>query len=162
MAAIAQRWHALFPDSDFGLLPYDTDIQLFYSKEETLLETAALATGIAIFISCLGLFGLSTLLTHQRAKEIAIRKVMGASVANILSMLARDFVRLVLIATALAAPVAWYSMRQWLQGFAYKVELSWWLFILTWVLATILALLTIGMQSLKAASRNPVRSLQSP
>lgn len=162
MAAIAQRWHALFPDSDFGLLPYDTDIQLFYSKEETLLETAALATGIAIFISCLGLFGLSTFLTHQRAKEIAIRKVMGASIANILSMLARDFVRLVLIATALAAPVAWYSMRQWLQGFAYKVELSWWLFILTGVLATILALLTIGMQSLKAASRNPVRSLQSP
>ena len=115
----------------------------------------------AIFVACLGLFGLSLFTTTQRTKEMGLRKVLGASVLQIVGLLSKDFLRLVLIAFFMAAPVAWFTMHKWLEDFAYKVAIEWWMFVLAGVLSTSVALLTVSFQSIKAALMNPVRSLRS-
>ena len=120
-----------------------------------------LAAAVAVVISCLGLFGLSTLTTYQRIKEIGIRKVLGATVGNIVALLSKDFVKLVLIAIIIASPVAWYLMDKWLQDFAYKISIQWWMFALAGVSAIIIALLTVSFQSVRAALMNPVKTLKS-
>lgn len=109
----------------------------------------------------MGLLGLTMLFARQRTKEIGIRKVLGASVASVVALLSRDFVRLVIIAIVIAAPIAWYVMNQWLQDFAYRIDIRWWMFALAGLLAITVALLTVGFQSLKAALMNPVKSLRS-
>lgn len=116
---------------------------------------------LAIFVSCLGLFGLATFTAEQRTKEIGIRKVLGASIVGITALLSSSFLKLVLLAIALAAPVAYYGMNLWLQDFAYRIELQWWVFVLAGVLAMLIAFLTVGWQSVKAALANPVESLRS-
>jgi len=116
---------------------------------------------VAILISCLGLFGLATYTAEQRTKEIGIRKVLGASVTGIVSMLSKDFLKLVLIATIIAWPLAWYVMQQWLQNFAYRTSFSWWIFALAGALAVFIALLTVSFQAIKAAVANPVKALRS-
>ncbi len=118
-------------------------------------------TGIAILICCLGLYGLVSFTVGQRTKEIGIRKVLGASVASIVALLSHDFLKLVLIAIAIASPVAWYAMNQWLADFAYKIDIGWWIFVLAGGLAMSIALLTVSFQSVKAALMNPVKSLRS-
>ena len=118
-------------------------------------------SGMAIFIACLGLFGLATFTADQRTKEIGVRKVLGASVASIVALLSKDFLKLVLIAIVIASPIAWYAMHRWLQDFAYKVDIEWWVFAVAGLLAVGIALLTVSFQSIKAALMNPVKSLRS-
>jgi len=116
---------------------------------------------MAIFISCLGLFGLTSFSADQRKKEIGIRKVLGASVASIIQLLSKEFLRLVLIAIIIATPVAWWSMSKWLQTFNYRIAISWWMFAIAGLLAVIIALATVGYQAMKAAISNPVKSLKT-
>jgi len=123
-----------------------------------LLNTA---TVIAILISCLGLFGLAAFATTQRTKEIGIRKVLGASVKQIVGLLSKDFIKLVLIAIIIASPIAYYFMNQWLQDFAYRINIEWWIFALAGIIAIAIALLTVSYQAIKAAIANPVKSLRT-
>ncbi len=112
-------------------------------------------------IACLGLFGLAAFTTHQRTKEIGVRKVLGASVTSIVALLSKDFLRLVLIAIMIASPIAWYAMSRWLQDFAYKIDIGWWVFVVAGALATLVAFATVSFQSIKAALMNPVKSLRT-
>ena len=116
---------------------------------------------LAIFISCLGLLGLASYSTMQRTKEIGIRKVMGASVSNILNLLSKDFLLLVIISFFVAAPVAWYFMSEWLKDFHYRTDIGWWVFAVAGVLAVIIAVGTISFMAVKAAVANPVKSLRT-
>ena len=132
-----------------------------YSTEERFGTLFVCLAITAILISCLGLFGLSIFSTAQRTKEIGVRKVLGASVGSVVTLLAQDFLKLVLIAIVIASPVAWYAMDKWLQSFAYKIDITWWVFALAGLLAVGIALLTVSFQSVKAALTNPVKSLRS-
>jgi putative ABC transport system permease protein len=138
----------------------DQQWDLFYQEDkirETIFFIVAMLT---ILIACLGLFGLATYAAEQRIKEIGIRKVLGASVTSIVSMLSRDFLKLVLIASVVAFPVAWWAMSRWLQDFAYHINIGWWIFAISGSLALLIALLTISLQAIKAATSNPVKSLR--
>ena len=119
------------------------------------------ATGFAIFVACLGLLGLSLFATIQRTKEIGVRKVLGASVSNIVMLISKDFILLVVIALLVASPIAWYIMNRWLQDFVYRIHISWWVFLLAGALAVFIALATISYQAIKAAVANPVKSLRT-
>ena len=132
-----------------------------YKAEERLAKILTSFTVLAIVIACLGLFGLITFMAMQRTKEIGIRKTLGASVQNIVRLLSVDFVLLVVIAVVIASPVAWYFMHKWLQDFAYRINISWWIFLVSGLMAIVIALLTISMQSIKAATANPVQSLRT-
>ena len=116
---------------------------------------------LAFLIACLGLFGLVTYAAEQRMREIGIRKVLGASVSNIAGMLSTDFLKLVIISAVIAFPLAWWTMNKWLQGFAYRINISWWVFIIAGILALFIALITVSFQSIKAAIANPVKSLRT-
>jgi len=116
---------------------------------------------LTIIIACLGLFGLATYAAEQRIKEIGIRKVLGAGVSSIVTMLSKDFIRLVLIAATIAFPVAWWAMDQWLREFAYRINIEWWMFAAAASLAIVIALATVSFQAVKAAIANPVKSLRS-
>lgn len=115
---------------------------------------------MAIFIACFGLFGLASYAAEQRTKEIGIRKVLGASVSGIIGLLSKDFVKLVLLANLIAWPLAWYAMNKWLQSFAFRVEVEWWVFALAGGLALLISLLTVSTQAIKAALANPVEALR--
>ncbi len=154
-------WKQTYPNASFDYTFYDDMIEQFYSSERNTARIVNLATIIAILISCLGLFGLATLTAFQRTKEIGVRKVLGASVASIVALLSKDFLKLVLIAIVIASPIAWYAMTWWLQDFAYKIDIEWWVFALAGLLAVGIALLTVSFQSVKAALMNPVKSLRS-
>jgi putative ABC transport system permease protein len=117
--------------------------------------------GLAIIISCLGLFGLASYSAEKRIKEVGIRKVLGASVQNIVGMLSKDFLKYVLIAAVIAWPLAWFSIYKWLQDYAYRIHISWWIFLLAVLLAMLIALITISYQAIKAAIANPVKSLRT-
>ena len=119
------------------------------------------AGGISIFLACLGLLGLTMLSVVNRTKEIGIRKVLGATVMNIAGLLSKDFVKLVVLALVIASPLAWYFMNEWLQGFAYRIQINWLLFVLIGMAAVTLASATIGFQAVKAAMANPVKSLRT-
>jgi ABC-type antimicrobial peptide transport system permease subunit len=116
---------------------------------------------LAILISCLGLFGLSAYTAERRTKEIGIRKVLGASVTGITGLLTKDFMILVLLSALIAFPVAWWAMTKWLQGYAYRIDINWWVFVLAGATAMLIALVTISFQSVKAALSNPVKSLRT-
>ncbi len=119
------------------------------------------ATGLAVFISCLGLSGLVIYTTTQRTKEIGVRKVLGASIAQIVTLISRDFIVLVILAFVIAAPLAWIGMDKWLENFAYRTEISWWIFLSGGLVMIFIALITLSFQTIKAAMMNPVKSLRS-
>ena len=119
------------------------------------------ATGLAVFISCLGLLGLVIYTTTQRTKEIGVRKVLGASVTQIVSMITKDFIVLVLFAFVIAAPLAWIGMHRWLQNFSYRTEISWWIFLVGVISMVLVAALTLSFQTIRAATMNPVKSLRT-
>lgn len=144
---------------EYGFVDQELDNQ--YRREERTGQVMGYFSGLAILISCLGLLGLATFNAEQRIKEIGVRKVLGASVTSIVALLSKDFLRLVLIAIVIASPIAWYVMNKWLQDFAYKVTIEWWVFALAGTLAIAIALLTVSFQSIKAALVNPVKSLRS-
>lgn len=155
---LVKRFNSDYPFSYHFL---DEAYETLYHREQQVSVLINYFGGLAILISCLGLFGLATFTAEQRTKEIGIRKVLGASVGSLIALLSTTYLKLVLIAFIIASPVAYYVMSQWLTGFAYRVDLSWWIFGLAGLLATGIALLTVSFQSMKAALVNPVRSLRS-
>lgn len=132
-----------------------------YSSEEKLSRLLLIFTALAIFIGCMGLFGLAAFSAKQRVKEIGIRKVVGASVLNITAMLSKNFLRPVFIATVIAFPIAWWGMHKWLEDFEFRITISWWIFAVAGILSLLIALLTVGTQAIKAATANPVNSLRT-
>ena len=158
---VEQLWHRQFPNKPFTYEFLDDTFNRTYQVEARTGKVFGLFAGLAIFISCLGLFGLVTFTAEARTKEIGVRKVLGASVVSLVSLLSKDFLKLILMAIVIAAPIAWYAMNQWLQSFAYKIAIDWWIFALAGLLAVGIALLTISFQSIKAALMNPVKSLRS-
>ena len=158
---VEQFWHEQFPDKPFTYAFLDDTFNRTYQTEVRTGRVFGLFAGLAVFICCLGLLGLVTFMAEQRTKEIGIRKVLGASVTGIVLLLSTDFLRLILIALIIATPVAWWVMNKWLQGFAYKIAVDWWIFLLAGGLVITLALVTTSLQSIKAALVNPVKSLRN-
>ncbi|MBA4166008.1 MAG: ABC transporter permease [Chitinophagaceae bacterium] len=156
-----KTWKQFLPDTPFDYQFMDDNIAKLYLAQDRQGTLFSIFTGIAIFIACLGLFGLSSFTITQRFKEIGIRKVLGASVSGIVSLLSKDFLRLVGIAAVIACPVAWYAMGKWLMDFAYRIQMSWWIFPAAAMLAAVIALATISVLTFKAATTNPVKSLRS-
>jgi ABC-type antimicrobial peptide transport system permease subunit len=139
----------------------DETFRAQYLTEERTLTLAKYFAWLTILISCLGLFGLAAFDTERRTKEIGIRKVLGANTKSLIALLSKDFLKLVVIAIILASPVAYYLMNKWLQDFAYKVDIGWWIFVVAGALALLIALLTVSFQAIKAAIANPVKSLRT-
>ncbi|GAB4032960.1 ABC transporter permease [Spirosoma jeollabukense] len=158
---IEKTWKQLFPDDVYQYTFLNESLAKNYIIEQLIFDAFRIFAAISIFISCLGLFGLITFAANQRTKEIGVRKVLGASVASLIALLAKDLLKLVLIAIVIASPLAWYAMNQWLQDFAYKITIDGWVFVLAGVLAIGIALLTVSLQSVKAALMNPVKSLKT-
>jgi len=154
-------WQKNMPGIPFTYMFLDQEVQKQYQAEISLSNIINSFTIMAILISCLGLFGLAAFSAEQRQKEIGIRKVLGASVAGVVGLLSREFIWLVGIAFVLATPLSWWAMHKWLEGFAYKVHVGWWMFAIAGVLSIVIALLTVSFQAIKAALANPVKSLRS-
>ena len=152
---------SLNPNFPFTYQFSDEEYTKLYNNEQIVSKLANYFAFLAIFISCLGLFGLATFTAEQRSKEIGVRKVLGASVSNIVSQLSFSFIKPVAIAMLIAFPIAWYAMNRWLQGFAYKIDIAWWIFAIAGLLTIGIALLTVSYQSLKAALVNPVKSMRT-
>ena len=161
LQSIKASWEHLNPGEPFEYSFLDEEFQKNYTAENHLSSVVRYFTIIAIFISCLGLFGLATFSAEQRIKEIGVRKVLGASVMSIVTLLSKDFLKLVGIAIIIASPLAWYVMRKWLNDFAYRIDISWTVFLVTTGIALFIALFTIGFQAIRAASANPVKSLRT-
>jgi putative ABC transport system permease protein len=161
VAALEKQWNKMAPGQPFSVRFLDEAFGRTYADERRVGKIVGLFALLSILISCLGLFGLATFMAEQRTKEIGIRKVLGASIAGITGLLAKDFLKLVLIAIVIASPLAYYFMNQWLSDFAYRIEMQWWMFALAGVLAVGIAFLTVGGQAVKAALANPVKSLRS-
>jgi putative ABC transport system permease protein len=161
LATMASTWTKLNPNEPFEYSFLDQDFQKNYFSEDRLASIIRYFTIIAIFISCLGLFGLTTFSVEQRTKEIGIRKVLGASVPGILSLLSKDFLKLVMISFIVAAPLAWYFINKWLQNFAYKAPFTIWIILAGCLLALLIAFVTISIQALKVALSNPVKNLRT-
>jgi putative ABC transport system permease protein len=161
LADIAAIWSKAQPNTPFSYTFLDKEVDKQYEAEITVGRIINSFTLMAILISCLGLFGLAAFNAEQRAKEIGVRKVLGAGTRGIVSLLSKDFLKLVIIAFAIATPIAWWSMDQWLQNFAYRVSISWWMFGLAGSVAMIIAFSTVCFQAMKAAVENPVKSLRS-
>ncbi len=161
LASIEQTFIKIAPGQPFEYSFMDQDFNNTYKAEQKMGGLSITFSILAILIACLGLFGLITFAANQRTKEIGIRKVLGATVADVSSMLAKDFMKLVLIAAIVAFPLAWWAMNSWLQGFAYRITISWWIFLFAGVIAILIALLTLSYQAIKAATANPVESLRN-
>jgi putative ABC transport system permease protein len=161
VAGVEAYWKARFPGYPFEYFFLDEDYNGQYKAEARLARLFGVFSVLAIAIACLGLFGLAAFMAEKRTKEIGIRKVLGASVASIVSLLSGDFLKLVGAAFVLSVPLAWYAVEQWLQGFAYRIAVGPWPFALAGGLALLIALLTISFQAIKAALANPVHSLKN-
>lgn len=161
LAKIEAVFKSIVPSAGFDYKFVDEEYASKFSQEQRISKLATFFAVLAIFISCLGLFGLASFVAEQRSKEIGIRKVLGASLSNIWGMLSKDFVILVIISSFTAIPIAYYFMHQWLQKYQYRTEISWWIFLVTAVGALVITLLTVSFQAIKAAMINPMKSLRS-
>ncbi len=161
IGAIEKAWKKVYPEGVFEFKFLDAQIDAFYKGEERLYQLFKIFAGLAMLISCLGLWGLSTLSAQQRTKEIGIRKVLGASVDRIVVMLSKDFVIMVLVALAIASPLAYYLINNWLQSFAFHIDIAWQVFAIAGIVSLVIALLTVSFQAIKAALANPVESLRA-
>jgi putative ABC transport system permease protein len=161
IAAIENKWTEMMPVRPFNYYFMDEFFDRQYRSEERFESLFFNFAMLAIFISCLGLLGLASYSTMQRTKEIGVRKVMGASVGSIVGLLSADFLKLVMIAFLIASPIAYYGMHQWLQHFAYRTDIHWWIFLVAAVLSALIAFATVTFQSIRAALMNPVKSLRS-
>lgn len=160
LAKVENQWKQLYPNEDFRHRFVDEDIAKFYEREQETAQLVHTATSIAIFICCLGLFGLISFTTSQRTKEIGIRKILGASVMHLMGILTKNFLWLVLIALLIASPIAWWASRRWLEDFAYTVDIAWWQFLVVGLIGMGIAMLTVSFHSIRAATANPVESLR--
>lgn len=161
LSHIENTWKRFLPETPYDYSFLDERFADLYKAEQQQGSIFTIFSFIAIFIACLGLFGLSAFTITQRIKEIGIRKVLGASVGNIVQLISKEFLLLVLIAAVIAFPVAWYAMHNWLQDFAYRINIPWWLFVAAGTLAAVIAFATISIQAIKAAIANPVKSLRT-
>jgi len=161
LSKMKTHWDAFQPEIPFTYSFMDERINNTYLAEQKTGQILGVFAGLTIFVACLGLFGLATFTAEQRTKEIGVRKVLGASVASVVALLSKDFLKLITVAIIIAAPVAWYGMNRWLQDFEYRISISWWVFALAAILSIGVALLTVSYQSIKAALMNPVKSLRS-
>ncbi len=161
LAESERLWGTMGALQPFSATFLDGDLAEFYKAEETSGKIFGVFAGLAIFVACIGLLGLAAYTTSQRTKEIGIRKVLGASVLNIVALLSRDILKLVVVAIVLAAPVAWWGMSKWLQDFAYRIELNVWFFVIAGSVAFVIAMVTVSYQAITAATTNPVHSLRS-
>jgi len=158
---VETKWKTMAPGMPFSYRFMDDAFDNIYRAEQRVGEVAITFSILAIFIACLGLLGLVTYMAEQRTKEIGVRKVLGASVPDLVTMLSKDFLKLVIIAAIVAFPVAWWAMHTWLQDFAYRINIDWWVFLLAGVVALLIALVTVCFQAVKAAMANPVKSLRT-
>jgi putative ABC transport system permease protein len=161
ISKIEKAWKEVYPQDEFEYRFFDEDIAKYYTAEQHISSLLKWSTGLAVFISCLGLLGLVIYTTTQRTKEIGVRKVLGATITQIVTMISKEFIILVLLAFVIAVPLAWMGMYKWLENFAYKTGISWWIFLLGGFTMVGIALITLCFQTIKAASANPVESLRS-
>ena len=161
ISQVQNKWNGMAPGQPFSYSFLDADFNKVYNAEQRTGKLFITFAVFAIFIACLGLFGLVTYAAEQRIKEIGIRKVLGASVGEIVTMISKDFLKLVLIASVIAFPIAWWTMNKWLQSFAYRINISWWVFGVAGLLTIAIALITVSFQAIKAAIANPVKSLRT-
>ncbi|MEO1258195.1 MAG: ABC transporter permease [Bacteroidota bacterium] len=158
---VENAWTEAFPGNPFDYFFLDDYFNRQYENERTFGSLATVFALLAIFVGCLGLFGLSGYMITQRTKEIGIRKVLGATTGGIVTLLSTDILKLVLLSIVIASPLAWYAMNNWLQGFSYRIDIGWWIFALAGIISLMIALATVGFQSIKAALANPIDSLRS-
>jgi putative ABC transport system permease protein len=161
MDQVQKAFKADMPNSSFDYEFMDSHVQSLYASEQHMASTATVFSLLAIFVACLGLFGLAAFIAEQRTKEIGIRKVLGASVSGITKLLTGDFLKLLIISIVIASPIAWYVMNKWLMGFSYRINVNIWAFVIAGFTAVLFALLTISSHAIKAAIANPVKSLRS-
>ena len=161
MHSIEKTWNSTYPDFVFDYQFLDAKIQSFYKEENQLSQLYQIFAVIAIFLSCLGLYGLASFMAVQRIKEVGIRKVLGATAINIVYLFSKEFIILISIAFLISAPIAWYFMNKWLQDYPFRIDISWWLFIVGGVASVFVALATVSFQAIKAAIANPVKSLRT-
>ena len=161
IAAIESKWKEMIPGRPFSYIFLDEAFNKQYVNEDRFGKLFLNFSILAILISCLGLLGLASYSTLQRTKEIGVRKVLGASVSNITTLLSKDFIKLVLIALVIASPIAYWGMHKWLQSFAYRINIHWWVFVVAGLIALFIALFTVSFQAIKAAIANPVESLRT-
>lgn len=161
IANIELAWNSVYPKDDFEYSFLDENIAKYYKSEQNISQLLKWATGLAIFISCLGLLGLIIYITHQRTKEIGVRKVVGATVTQIVTLLSKDFLLLVIIAFAITIPIAWWGSYKWLNNFAYKTEVSIWIFLAGGTIMFLMALMVLCVRGYQAAVANPVKSLKA-
>jgi putative ABC transport system permease protein len=161
IAKIKTAFIKTYPQENFDYAFFDESIARSYGEQQNISSLLKWATGLTVFISCLGLLGLVIYTTNHRVKEIGVRKVLGASVGQIVSILSKDFIKLVLIAFVAATPIAWWGLHKWLDDFAFRTEISWWVFVVSGVGMIVIALITLSVQTIRAAMANPVNSLRS-
>jgi putative ABC transport system permease protein len=161
LQALNDTWSSYVPHRPFQYQFLDDNYNMLYHSEQQTAKIFSTFSTLAIFLGCLGLFALTGYITVQRAKEIGIRKVLGAEVFQIVRLISKDFIKLVAIAASIAFPIAWLSMNSWLQSFAYRININWWVFLTAGVATAIIALLTISFQAIRAANMNPVKSLRT-
>jgi putative ABC transport system permease protein len=161
IAMISKTWNKHFPSDAVEYYFLDENFNQQYKADQLFGKVFGMFAFLAILIACFGLLGLSAFNVLQRTKEIGIRKVLGASIRNILVLLSTDFMKLIVIALVLAIPVGWFVMHKWLQDFAYRISIHWWVFIIAAIIALLIALFTISTQAIKAAIANPVKALRS-
>jgi putative ABC transport system permease protein len=153
-------WKKIMLDSPYNYEFLDEHFAQLYEADKKVSRVVSILAGLAIMVACMGLLGLASYSTEKRVKEIGIRKVLGASVINLVSLLSKDFIKLVLVANLIAWPLCWWVVSNWLQDYAYRINMSWWIFGLAGLLSLVIALLTVSTQTLKAARSNPVKNLR--
>jgi len=158
---LKKAWQAVAPNQDFEYHFLDESLGAAYEQEQKSATVVKIASGLSIFIACMGLFGLATLTVTRRTKEIGIRKVLGANATQLVKLLSKDFLLLIVIAALVAFPVAWWAMNKWLSDFAYRTSISWWVFAIAAIVSIVIAFVTISTQAVKAAMMNPVKSLRT-
>ena len=161
LQSVKKVWEETFPNFVYEYRFFDEKIAGFYKQENQLAQLYKIFATIAILLSCLGLYGLVSFMAVQRIKEVGIRKVLGATSGSIVYLFSKEFIVLICIAFAIAAPLAWYFMHQWLQGYVYRISIGWWSFAAGGIAAIIIALATISFQAIKAAIANLVKSLRT-
>lgn len=161
ISTLQKSFHNVYGDYPFSYGFVNEDLSRLYLTEQRMGNLLNVFSVLSIFISCLGLFGLATFATQRRIKEIGVRKVLGAGEAGIVALLSKDFIKLVIVSFIVAFPVAWWAMSKWLQSFAYRINISWWIFVIAGLTAILIALITVSFQSIKAAVANPVKSLRT-
>jgi len=161
IASLKKICKTVNPKFPFAYQFSDEEYARLYKSEQVVSQLSNYFAVLAIFISCLGLFGLATFTASQRRKEIGVRKVLGATVTSITTLLSTEFIKLVFMAIAIATPIAYWAMSKWLESYVYKTNISWWIFLIAGMMAIVIALLTVSFQSIKAAIANPVKSLRT-